>query len=118
MCKQNLLFPVLIVVSCSLIAAGCGEGDETTMSQGTAATAQDPGSEEVDLEGVYNACLDVIEGTAAADDLRSSCRAIRSAFEGCAQAAEGVPDDSARERALTNCRETAEQSIEQFKAAG
>ena len=116
--KQKLLIPVLVVLSCGLIAGGCGNEEATTTPAPTTTATQDSGSEGVDSEGVYNACLDVIETTAAEDAVRSSCRAIRSAFEGCAQAAEGVPDVSSRERALANCRETAEQSIEQFEAAG
>lgn len=116
--KQNLLIPVLIVLSCGLIAGGCGDDEAATTSEPTTTATQESGTEGVDAEGVYDACLDVIETTADADAVQSSCRAIRSAFEGCAQAAGGVPDDSSRERALANCQETAERSMEQFEAAG
>ena len=118
--SKNLLFLLAVVLTAGLIAAGCGDDDSTrprppprprprrprpprTRSDDR---GQRPGSSEIDSEGVYNACVDAIEGTAAEAAGETAGAQARDAFEQCAAQAEALPEDnSARDDAIAICQD-------------
>lgn len=127
--KQSLPFLLLAILASGLIAAGCGDDESTSgeTAASEAATAAEqastgsaeqagPGSGTVDA--VYEACLDVAEGTPGGQAATSSCEMARDAFEQCVSAAESTPDDAAREDALAICEQAATEALDQFEAAG
>jgi hypothetical protein len=136
--SKNLLFLLAVVLTSGLIAAGCGDDDsttstaaETTATESTASedtdatteesttTDSDSGSSDIDSEGVYNACIDVISGTAAEAAGETACAQARDAFEQCAQQAESLPEDnSARDDAIAICQDAADQAVKSLEAAG
>jgi hypothetical protein len=136
--SKNLLFLLAVVLACGLLAAGCGDDDsttstaaettaaETTTSEDADATTEETTTEdsgdssgEVDSEGVYDACIDVIEGTAAESAGETTCAQARDAFEQCAEQAESLPEDnSARDDAIAICQDAAEQAVKSLEAAG
>ena len=134
--SKNLLFLLAVVLTCGLIAAGCGDDDSTTStaadttatettSEDTDATTEettedsDSSSSDIDSEGVYDACIDVIEGTAAEAAGETACAQARDAFEQCATQAEALPEDnSARDDAIAICQDAADQAIKSLQAAG
>ena len=133
--NRNLLFLVLLVLTCGLIAAGCGDDDSsTTDSEATtteeASTTEDSStaeettedttessSGEVDSDGFYDACIDVVEGTPAESAGTTACEQARTGLEQCATQAEALPEGS-REDALAACQEAAESAIDTLEAAG
>ena len=130
---------MVALLTCGLIAAGCGDDEdssstvatpteETTTEDSTTedATAEETTTEESDdsestdssPDDVYNACIDVIEGTAAEAAGQSACEQARDAFEQCAQQADAIGDDSARDLAVQACQNAADQSVAALEAAG
>ncbi len=125
------LIAVVALMACGLIAAGCGDDDETTSAADTATEATDTTADETTSEDtdtsdsdfatpddVYNACIDVIEGTAAESAGQTACEQARDAFEQCAQQAESTPEGEGRDLAIQACQTAAEQATEALQAAG
>ncbi len=118
------------LMTSGLIAAGCGDDEETTSPADTTATEATTGeettSEDTDTsdsefaspDDVYNACIDVIEGTAAESAGQTACEQARDAFEQCAQQAESTPEGEGRDLAIQACETAAEQATEALQAAG
>jgi len=112
----------MAMLSIGLIA-GCGDDDEssstaaTTSSQesSTAADSTSSDSGEVDSDGVYEACVDAVSGSAAEEQALAACEQARSAFESCATQSDSL-DGVAREEALMICQEAAEQVISAAQA--
>ena len=116
-----------------LIAAGCGGDEDEASSDAPAVEAEDTTSEdaatedseateetsdssgEIDAEGVYTACTDAIEGTAAEEAGQAGCEQARDAFEQCATAAEGTQGEEA---AIKICQDAADQAIATLNSAG
>jgi len=122
---------MVAVLATGLIAAGCGDDEEPASTPATteeATTSEDATTEEDsgdDTEStdsspddVYNACIDVIEGTAAESAGQSACEQARDAFEQCAQQADAIDDGSARDLAVQACQDAADQSVAALEAAG
>lgn len=113
-----------------LIAAGCGGdgGDDTSPTE--AATSSDTTSEDTTSsdttsedtsgdnspEDVYNACIDVIEGTPAEEAAKPSCEQARDAFQECLDQANAAGD--AQDQALKICQDAADQAIATLQSAG
>ena len=129
------LLALVALMASGLIAAGCGDDDETTSAVETTATeatttaeedttAEETTEESDDSSGsstpddVYNACIDVIEGTAAEDAGQTACEQARDAFEQCTQQAESAPEGDARDLAVQACQDAADQAVESLQAAG
>ena len=129
---------VLLVglLACGLLAAGCGDDEESSSdapaateeaatTEDSAAPAEDTSTEETSddsseassPEDVYNACLDVIEGTAAEESAQAGCEQARDAFQQCLDQAEAAGGDAA-EAALKICEDGANQTVESLEAAG
>jgi hypothetical protein len=118
------------LLACGLIAAGCGSDDETTSSTAASDTSTEATTDEStttsdtsdsDLatpDDVYNACLDVIKGTAAESAGETACAQARDAFEQCTQQAEAQPEGEGRDLAIGACQQAAEQATEALQAAG
>jgi hypothetical protein len=131
---KNTKWLVLLVgiLACGLIAAGCGDDDEEPTSDAPAVEAEDTATDEaatedseateetsdssgeIDAEGVYTACTDAIEGTAAEEAGQAGCEQARDAFEQCASAAVGT---QAEESAIKICQDAAEQAIKALESA-
>ena len=122
---------LVALMAMGLIAAGCGDDDDTTSAGDTAVeetTADETSSEDTtsdtsdsDLataDDVYNACLDVIEGTAAESAGQTACEQARDAFEQCTTQAEATPEGEGRDLAISACQQAAEQATEALQAAG
>lgn len=136
---RNNRWIVLLVglLACGLLAAGCGDDDESTTTpaatEETAAedttaaddteestteeTTEDTGDTGATPDDVYNACVDVIEGTAAEEAALPSCEQARNAFEQCLQQAEAAGGDAA-DAALGICQQAADQAITTLESAG
>jgi hypothetical protein len=127
---RNVKWMILLaaVLACGLIAAGCGGSDSTTSSTAadtsTGATTGDSSTTETTSGGgataddVYNACLDVIKGTAAETAGQTACAQARDAFEQCASQAESTPEGSGRDLAIQACQDAADQATQALQAAG
>lgn len=110
-----------------LIAVGCGDDSSTSSTPATSSeeSTSDTSSEDtsssdsgsVDAEGVYNACIDVIEGTPAEETAKTACEQARTGFEQCAQQAEAA-GGSAAEAALKICQDAADQTIAALQSSG
>ncbi len=129
--SSKWLFALMALLACGLIAAGCGDDDETTSAATTEetsaeTTAEETTSEDTDTsdsdfatsDDVYNACIDVIEGTAAESAGQTACEQARDAFEQCATQAESTPEGEGRDLAIQACETAAEQATEALQAAG
>ncbi len=131
---RNTKWIVLLVglLACGLIAAGCGDddGDDTSSTPTEATTSSDTTSEDStssdttseDTSGdntpddVYNACIDVIEGTPAEEAAKPSCEQARDAFQECLDQANAAGD--AQDQALKICQDAADQAIATLESAG
>jgi hypothetical protein len=129
--SSKWLFALIALMACGLIAAGCGDDDETTSTAATEetsaesttaeSTTEDSTTEDsgdsANAEDVYNACIDVIEGTAAESAGQTACEQARDAFEQCATQAEATPEEG-RDLAIQACQDAADQATEALQAAG
>ena len=122
---------LVALMAMGLIAAGCGDDDDSTSADSTATeatssedtTAGDTTSDTSDSDlaspdDVYNACLDVIKGTAAESAGQTACQQARDAFEQCTQQAEDTPEGEGRDLAISACQQAAEQATEALQSAG
>jgi hypothetical protein len=138
--KQVWILLIVGVLALGLVAAGCGNDDSsstevtvedtnasTTVSDGaTSVTAEDTSTstdsdsssgEPATPDDVYNACIDVIQGTAAESAGQTACEQARSAFEQCAKQAESAGGDAA-DQALAICQSAADQAVKSLQSAG
>ena len=115
------------VLAFGLIAAGCGGDDDDTTSAAatTEATtsAEDTSTESTTEEvsgstpdDVYQACLDVISGTAAEAAGQAGCEQARDAFQQCIDQAEAT-GGNAGDSAAQLCQDAADQAINTLKTA-
>jgi len=141
---ERWLIALIGLVACGLIAAGCGDDEETSTAP-AATTAEttdedtstaeatdgstpetttedsagdDSASEAIDADGVYDACVGAVEGTPAEAQAQTACEQARTAFEQCAKQAEATSDDAAREAAIAICQQAADQAVAALEAAG
>jgi len=140
--KTRWLVLLGVVAACGLIAAGCGDDEESSSTEATITeetaedasaedltlettvsdeTAEDESSDDsggsggVDAEGVYEACADAVSGTPSEDTALAACEQARDAFESCATQAESL-DSPAREDAIQICSDAADQVISAAEA--
>jgi hypothetical protein len=139
---RNNKWIVLLVglLACGLLAAGCGDDNssddtssaatEATTATDDTATTEDTTSEDTTSEDttsedtsgetspddVYNACIDLIEGTPAEDAAKPSCEQARQAFEECQKQADAA--GSASDQANQICQDAADKALKQLQAAG
>lgn len=123
---------MVALLTCGLIAAGCGDDEEPTTAAPTSeeTTSEDTTAEETTEESddsdatgsspddIYNACMDVIKGTPAEAAGETACAQARDAFEQCAEQADAIGDDSGREMAVQACQDAADQAVAALEAAG
>src|SRR3954465_2814679 len=117
---------LVALMAMGLIAAGCGDDDDSTSADTTATeatssedttasgdtTSDTSASDLASPDDVYNACLDVIKGTAAESAGQTACQQARDAFEQCTQQAEATPEGEGRDLAISACQQAAEQATE------
>jgi hypothetical protein len=126
------LAALVAVLAVGLIAAGCGGDDDettaatvteaTTTTEDEATTEDETTSEDTSAEGstpddVYNACIDVIEGTPAEEASKPACEQARDAFQQCLDQADAAGGD-AGDTAAQLCQDAADQTIDTLKTAG
>jgi hypothetical protein len=128
--ERKWLVALAAVMATGLIAAGCGSDDNTTTvtagdatvttetTDGETSTTVEADSTGATPEDVYNACIDVIEGTAAESAGQTACEQARTAFEQCTSQAESTPEGSARELAIKACQTAADQATAALLAGG
>ena len=135
---RNAKWLVLLVgvLACGLIAAGCGDDEDTSSTvatpESTSTTSDDTGDETSttsddsgdDSSGgntpddVFNACMDVIAGTPAEAAGQSACESARDAFEQCTSQAESIGDSSGQDLAVQACQDAADQAVAALEASG
>lgn len=130
---RNAKWMILLagVLACGLIAAGCGGDDETSSTAAATtedsstteattdeSTTEDTGGTASTPDDVYNACIDVIKGTAAEAAGQSACEQARTAFETCAQQADSISDSSGHDIAVQACQDAADQTVAALQASG
>jgi hypothetical protein len=123
------LIALSAVMASGLIAAGCGDDDESTTAVETTTAAEETTAEDTtasedsdDSSGstpddVYNACIGVIEGTPAEAAGQTACEQARDAFEQCLTQAEATPEEG-RDLAIQACQDAADQATQALEAAG
>jgi hypothetical protein len=140
--ELKILAALIAVFAVGVVATGCGDDDESsdtttpaaTSEETTETTADDTTTEETttsedetttedsggeaSAEDIYNACIDLIEGTPAEDVGQASCEQARTAFENCAEQAEAVGNDNAQELAVRACQQAADQTLATLEASG
>jgi hypothetical protein len=140
--ELKIVAVLLAVLAIGMVATGCGDDDESSDTTTPAAateetTAEDTTSEdttteeettttedsddsggEASAEDIYNACIDLIEGTPAEDVGQASCEQARTAFENCAEQAEAVGNSNAQELAVRACQQAADQTLATLEASG
>lgn len=127
--KAYLTLIVLGALALGVVAAGCGDDDETSPTEATTATTTtatgDTTAEETTTTGsdegassedVYNACIDAIEGTAAEEVGQTACEQARDAFDQCAKQAEKAGGQAAT-TALGICQQAADQAVESLESS-
>jgi len=138
--KRRPLIGLCLLLACGLLAAGCGDDEESSTAAttetaptetGSSATSTDDSapqgsgeggsaSEMIDADGVYDACLAAVEDAPSDEQERAqvACRKARSTFEDCAEQAEATDDESAGEAAIEICRKAAERAVAALEATG
>ena len=135
--RMKWIAVLIAVLALGAIAAGCGGDDSTSSSSTTEATSSDTSTTEDSTssdatssdttssdtssstpDDVYNACLDVIKGTAAEAAGETACAQARDAFENCTSQAESAPEGDARDLAIQACQDAADQATQALPAAG
>lgn len=130
--RMKWIAVLIAVLALGAIAAGCGGDDSTSSSSTTEATSSDTSTTEDSTssdttsadtssstpDDVYNACLDVIKGTAAEAAGETACAQARDAFENCTSQAESAPEGDSRDLAIQACQDAADQATQALQAAG
>ncbi len=134
--KQTLLFMLVAVFGLGLIAAGCGSSNSSTSSTAatsattdttasstdststdTSSTTSTSSSSGTSPDDVYNACIDVVKGTAAEAAGTTACQQAKDAFQQCEDQAGSLSGDSGAQ-AEQICQDAADKAISTLKAAG
>jgi DNA-binding FadR family transcriptional regulator len=122
------LAALIAVLGVGMLAAGCGGDDDTstvtsgsdttaaTTTEDTTSTSEDTGTSGSTPDDVYNACIDVIEGTAAEEASKPACEQARDAFQQCIDQANAAGGD-AGDTAAQLCQDAADQTIDTLKTA-
>lgn len=131
--KVKWIAVLVAVLAFGLIGAGCGDDEDTASTAAdttaTEATSTEPSTTEDSTtssdtggesspDDVYNACLDVIEGTPAEAAGQTACEQARAAFEQCTKQAEATPEGDARDLAIQACQDAADQATQALQASG
>ena len=138
--KRRPLIGLCLLLACGLLAAACGDDEETSTAATTETAPAETGSsttstdgssprdsgeggsasEMIDADGVYDACLAAVEDAPSDEQERAqvACRKARSTFEDCAEQAEATDDESAGEAAVEICRKAAERAVAALEATG
>jgi hypothetical protein len=135
--KRNFTFLLLAVLACGLIAAGCGSDDSTSSTTATETTATESttdattdesttdesttettSSGETSPDDVYQACEDLIKGTAAETAAQPGCEQARDAFQQCQDQANAIDDSATKDQALGICQDAADKALKTLQAAG
>lgn len=132
--ELKYLGALLAVSALGLLAAGCGDDDESSATTTTTTTAVESTTESTSTTGetttsddvseastpddVFNACMDVIEGTAAENAGQAACEQARTAFENCSKQAEASGNSQAAEIAIKACQQAADQTVAALQAGG
>jgi hypothetical protein len=124
------LAALVAVLGVGLLATGCGGDDDTTTvtsgsdtsteattTEDSTSTSEDSGTSGSTPDDVYNACIDVIEGTPAENASTPACEQARDAFQQCLDQANAAGGD-AGETAAQLCQDAADQTIDTLKTAG
>ena len=127
--KNVWILAITGVLALGLLAAGCGDDDDssttvsvddtaasTTVSgDDTSVTAEDTSSTSdsggVDTDEFLNECNNAVAGTPAEAAGESACQQAADALEQCAGAAN---DDAA----IAICQKAADEAVKQLQAAG
>ena len=122
------LAALVAVLGVGMLAAGCGGDDDTTTvtsgsdttaattTEDTTSTSEDTGTSGSTPDDVYNACIDVIEGTPAEEASKPACEQARDAFQQCIDQANAAGGD-AGDTAAQLCQDAADQTIDTLKTA-
>jgi hypothetical protein len=122
------LAALIAVLGVGMLAAGCGGDDDTTTvtsgsdttaattTEDTTSTSEDTGTSGSTPDDVYNACIDVIEGTPAEEASKPACEQARDAFQQCIDQANAAGGD-AGDTAAQLCQDAADQTIDTLKTA-
>jgi hypothetical protein len=122
------LAALIAVLGVGMLAAGCGGDDDTTTvtsgsdttaattTEDTTSTSEDTGTSGSTPDDVYNACIDVIEGTAAEEASKPACEQARDAFQQCIDQANAAGGD-AGDTAAQLCQDAADQTIDTLMTA-
>ena len=120
---------VLLVglLACGLLAAGCGDDEESTSdapaateeaatdseatTEDSESTEETSDSSEVDVEAFLSECQDAAAGTPAEATADQVCQQAADALEECAGAAN---DD----QTIAACQDAADAAVKQLQAAG
>ena len=88
---------------------------ESTTSEATS-TAEDSTSSDTSggtsPDDIYNACIDLVEGTVAEDSAKAYCQQARDVFQECIDAAQGSSTK------LKVCQGAADKALKSLQAAG
>jgi hypothetical protein len=124
---------LVALMAMGLIAAGCGDDDDTTAASDTSATESSTSAEsttsdesttsedsggDATSDDVLQACEDVIKGTPAESAGETACQQAADAFDQCQQQAEATPEGDSRDLAIQACQDAANQAVDALQAAG
>lgn len=135
--KQTLLILLVAVFGVGLVAAGCGSSSDTTSSTeatssttatdttsstATDSTSSDTTSSSTTASGttpddIYNACIDLVQGTPAEAAGTTACQQAKDAFQQCEDQANSLSSDQ-QATALDICQQAADKAMQTLKSAG
>lgn len=120
---RKWLIALTALTACGLIAAGCGSDDDETTTATSGDTSTTETTDSGDSTGstpddVYQACLDVIEGTPAESAGKTACEQAKNAFAQCTEQASNAPEGTARDTAIEACQKAADATTAALNTDG
>jgi hypothetical protein len=126
------LIALVAIMATGLIAAGCGDDDEsTTAAAETTSTSEETTSEDTSTseeataddvsstpDDVYHACIEAVEGRPGESAGQAICEQARDGFEQCVSQAEGLSEGTARDLAIRTCQGIADRATEALEGSG